>query len=875
MTRSRSFSQHKTARLKQLKQLMGTDTSPKALFDEIIKLACEVCDTTIGLVSLADDNQLAFKAHIGLKNISKTPQALDFCKHAMLMQPILEIEDATKDARFLDSPLVTHAPHVRFYAGATITLPNKLNVGTLCVMDRLPKKLNAFQRNTLMSLAHIASKALRMQEDALNLMQSKSTKLAAIIEDSDDAIISKSLDSIVTSWNKSAERIFGYTAEEIVGRPITRLFPKDRVDEEKFLIKKIKNNLRIKHYETERLDKAGKRIQISVSLSPIKNALGEIVGVSKIARDITQQKLLEKKLSNEHERLRVTMDSIGDAVITTDKKGYVQYLNPIAQALTGWHLHDAVNMPLPSVFNIINAETKMPAVNPVESCLSKDRIAGLAQHTTLISRDGTEYGIEDSASPIHDAEGNTIGVVLVFRDVTVQRKMADEISYRATHDMLTGLVNRSELEKKLHHFIKDNRETDLQNAFMYIDLDRFKVVNDSCGHFAGDVVLKEATKIMQSCIRSTDTLARIGGDEFATILYKCDTEQAMKIAKEICKSIEQYRFHHGSECFRIGASIGLVMIDKNWPSTTSLMQAADNACYEAKEAGRNRVHLYYDDDNLTSTLRDDTKWVSRIEKALEEKSFVLFCQRIMPLKHQGLEHAEILIRLKDKDGSLIPPNAFLPSAERFHLASRIDRMVINEVFAWMQVNDQSLGHIGSISVNLSGQSLSDPTFHRDVLDLIATTPIDFKKLCFEITETAAITNIADAKKFIAEIHQYGVKFALDDFGSGVSSFGYLKNLNVDYLKIDGQFITDLLKNEIGQATVRCIAEVAKVTGKKTIAEWVENKTVENMLKKMGIDFTQGFLKHNPAPLDFLTETNCSYLSKNHTHKQKPSKAIAA
>jgi diguanylate cyclase len=594
--------------------------------------------------------------------------------------------------------------------------------------------------------------------------------------------------------------------------------------------------------------------------------------ISNTVKDITLLKQLEQKVDHEQKCSKVamfkaakfkttmfktTMDSIADAVIATDREGDVQYLNPAAEVLIGWKLGEAVGLPVYEVFNIIDAETRRSTLNPVALCLSGDTVTSLTNNTVLISKDGTERGIENSVSPINDAEGNTIGVVLVFHDVTVQRKMVDEITYRATHDTLTGLVNRAEFESSLNHFIKDNREVSMQNALVYIDLDRFKVINDSCGHSAGDTVLKDVAKIMLACIRSTDTIARIGGDEFAVILYKCNTEQAMKIAKSICKSVEEYRFYQAEECYRLGASIGLVMIDKHWVSASSLMQAADTACYEAKNTGRNRVHLY-DDDHLVGVHRGETKWVNRIEKALEDKSFVLFCQRIMPLKHQGLEHAEILIRMVDKDGKLIPPSAFLPAAERFHLASRIDRFVVVEVLAWMQTNKHALSHIESISVNLSGQSLSDPTFHRYVLDLISSLSIDASKLCFEITETAAITNITDAKKFIAEINQYGVKFALDDFGSGVSSFGYLKNLDVDYLKIDGQFITDLLKNDIGQATVRCIAEVAKVTGKKTIAEWVDNKTVESMLKKMGIDFTQGYLKHNPAPLSFLLEANCTY-----------------
>jgi diguanylate cyclase (GGDEF)-like protein len=461
--------------------------------------------------------------------------------------------------------------------------------------------------------------------------------------------------------------------------------------------------------------------------------------------------------------------------------------------------------------------------------------------------------IQDAASPILNSVGKTMGVVLVFNDMAMQRQMAEELSYRTTHDMLTGLVNRGEFEHRLQKFINENRGLGLQNALMYIDLDQLKSVNDDCGRSAGDALLKEVGGIMQSCIRNADTLARIGDNKFAVILYQCDTAKAIAIAKKICRSIESFRFMCNEQCFRIDASLGLVMIDKNWSSDISLMQAADNACYEAKLAGRNRLHLYYD-EHLTETHRNDVRWVSCIEQALEYDGFVLFCQRIMPLKHQGLEHAEILIRMKDKSGGLILPDAFLPAAERFNLVSRIDHWVIAQIFEWMKVNADSLSHIEAISVNISGQSLGDTAFHSNVLNLIETTMIDCNKLCFEVTETAAITNITSAKNFIQAMSQRGVKFSLDDFGSGVSSFGYLNNLAVDYLKIDGQFITGLLESKVGQATVRCIAEVAKVTGKKTIAEWVESQEVENMLKEMGVDFTQGYLKHKPVALSSLLDT---------------------
>ncbi len=333
----------------------------------------------------------------------------------------------------------------------------------------------------------------------------------------------------------------------------------------------------------------------------------------------------------------------------------------------------------------------------------------------------------------------------------------------------------------------------------------------------------------------------------------------MNIAKKICKSVADYRFYDKGKVFDIGASIGLVIINSNWESEAKLLQAADSACYQAKHEGRNRVHVYYDADSTADSGHIEIQWASRIDQALEEENFVLFCQRIMPLNDTGLEHAEILIRMRDKTGALIPPSTFFPIAERFKMAVRIDRWVVNAVFEWMQLNAGSLDHIQSLSGNLSGQSLGDLDFHDYVTDLIDTLDVDCEKLCFEVTETSAITNITDAKKFINAMHARGVKFSLDDFGSGVSSFGYLNNLSVDYLKIDGQFITDLVDNKVGQATVRCIAEVAKATGKKTIAEWVDNKPVETMLRNMGVDFTQGFLKHKPAPLDFMLEEHCSYV----------------
>ena len=857
MTQAAKPTKNEEARLKRLKQLMVLDTAPESVFDEITKLASQICGTPISLISLVDEDRQWFKSNFGLEGATETHRDLAFCAHAILEHHVFEVSNALDDSRFKNNPLVTSDPHIRFYAGAPLTMPDGSNIGTLCVIDRQSKALNLEQKNMLSGLANIASKALLVREQNLHELHEKATRLSGIIESSYDAIISKSLDGVITSWNSAAEKIFGYTSEEIIGKPITLLFPNDKLSEEAELIERIKNNLSVINHETIRLDKNKNKIHLSISLSPIKNLNETILGVSVIAKDITNTKNLQQKLANEHERLKVTMDSIGDAVITTDINGHVQYLNPVAEKLTGWILTEAIGQKLSSVFNIVNETTKEPCLNPVELCLIEDRIVGLANHTVLISRNGHEYGIEDSAAPIRDNSGETLGVVLVFHDVSEQRIMASEITYRATHDSLTGLINRGEFETILRNRLSSHKAPEELDALMFIDLDQFKLVNDNCGHAAGDKLLKELTKVIQGCIRNTDIFARIGGDEFAILLPKCGTVKSYELANQICNAADSYRFVHKDQKFRIGTSIGLVMINQEWKSMTDILQAADNACYEAKNNGRNRVHLYFDSATLADHKKE-TKWVNRIEEALEENRFALFCQRISPLNHIGPEHAEILLRLIDTNGDIVNPGAFMPAAERFHMMTRIDKWVVKEAFSWIQKNELTLDHVEVISINLSGQSLGDKDFHTYINQLIETMQLDCSKICFEITETVAITNLTNANIFLKEMKQHGIKFSLDDFGSGVSSFAYLQSFPVDYLKIDGLFIKDLVENKIGQATVKCITEVAGITNTQTIAEWVDNPAVEKMLKEMGVNYTQGFLKHIPAPINNLLEIQCNY-----------------
>lgn len=840
-------------RVKRLHDTYSPHFKTEAEYEEITKLASQICNTPIAVICMREDDRLNFKNNSGQSiDAANILIASSFCKTVIDAKTLQEYQDLSQDPVFSQHPQVVAEPYLRYYAGAPIMLSDHTVIGTLCVLDIKPHQLSSLQKSILNGLAGlVAQKMLRHERYQLQL-EDHASQLAAIVEGSQDAIVSKTLDGIVQTWNEGAEKIFGYTADEMIGKSVYVIVPEGHHHEEMDFLDKIRQGQSIKHYETLRKTKSGQLIDVSLTISPIRNNVDNaITGMSIIARDISLHKHMLATMQEQHARLKVTMDSIGDAVVTTNQMGIIDYINPVAEQLTGWRNSEAIGMPISEILNIFDEKTQAKTPNPIEKCLREKRIVNVTGNSVLLSKYGQTYGIEDSAAPIYDQQGDIIGAILVLRDVTSQRVLSNEMVYRATHDLLTGIKNRSQFEYTLEQVFADSQEFKTSHALMYIDLDQFKVVNDTCGHQIGDQLLKEVVDLIKKCIRTTDTFGRLGGDEFGIILERCTLDAAKRIAEHICNSIEEYRFQYEQRRFPIGASIGLVMINPEWNDTTTLLQAADSACYAAKEAGRSRVQVYSATNNSIELRRGESFWAAYLQRAIEENRFALFCQRIMPIHGEGKIHGEILLRLRDETGKLVLPSTFFPAAERYHLASRIDRWVIRETFEWLQHNHQELDKIDSLAINLSGQSLSDPQFHQFVVTTLENLRIDCSKVCFEVTETAAITNIHQAIRFIDLMKQHRIRFSLDDFGSGVSSFGYLKMLPVDYLKIDGQFIRDLMDNPIDRATVRCISEVAKATNKKTIAEWVESESVEALLKDMDIDFIQGYRLHRPAPIQQL------------------------
>lgn len=582
-----------------------------------------------------------------------------------------------------------------------------------------------------------------------------------------------------------------------------------------------------------------------------------IVGTN---RDVSMERRMTRELARQHEVLTVTLRSIGDGVITTDTAGRVIWLNPVAEELIGWTADAARGRPIGEVFHIVDEDSGDLAPDPVRRCLDERRITAQAGDTVLVARSGERRWIEASAAPIRNDEGDVFGAVLVFHDVSEQRVAANEMTWRATHDELTGLLNRVEFEARLKCLLERTRTSDARHALLFLDLDRFKIVNDTCGHAAGDQLLRQVSRLLARTVRAGDVLVRLGGDEFAVILEHCAIADAREVAQEICDLMDEYRFVCKSQRFRIGASIGLVPLHSGSDDVEGIVRSADVACYAAKEAGRNRVHLWNESDTALHARHAQTRWATRLETALDEDGFELHAQRINALESsrsqtaQGERHAEILIRLRGSEAdTLVLPGAFLPAAERYNLINRIDQWVLGRVIEWWTVHHEQTD-VDTFWINLSGQSFGDHRFQEEALRRLHEAGDALcASLCFEITETAAVTNLEDAARFTNELRSLGVRVALDDFGAGASSFGYLKSLPVDFLKIDGQFVRDLTDDPLDAAAVRCFAEVAQIMNVKTVAEFVETPDVLMRLREFGVDYVQGWLLHKPVPLDCLLE----------------------
>ncbi|MDS4039673.1 MAG: EAL domain-containing protein [Candidatus Competibacter sp.] len=656
-----------------------------------------------------------------------------------------------------------------------------------------------------------------------------------------------------TVWNPRMEEITHYTMEEINRWGwYQSLYPDAEVREHaQARMARMRQGDDLMGEEWEITRATGEKRMVSISTSVVED-VADSVHVLALIHDTTERKRAEEALFEAKERAQVTLHSIGDAVITTDARGMVDYLNPVAEALAGWTTAEAQGRPLSEVFQIVNEQTRQPAPDPVAGCLREGKIVGLANHSILIGRHGQEYHIDDSAAPIRGRDGQVLGAVLVFHDVTENRQLARQLEYDATHDALTGLINRAEFERRLERALASARQYGARHALCYLDLDQFKVVNDTAGHAAGDELLRQINAILGGMFRERDTLARIGGDEFGLLLDNCPLDRAQFIAQAAVGNIRDHRFHWEGRAYQIGASIGLVPITAETQNTAQLLTQADVACYIAKEMGRNRVHLYQQEDRETTQRHGEILGAAGLRDALEQGRFRLHYQPIVPLTAldpRPVRH-EALLRVAyksspDEISELVLPAAFIPAAERYGLMGAIDRWVIQTAFREYAAG---IGKTGAkIAINLSGNSLSDETLLGFIETQFAEHDFPPERVCFEITETAAIQNLRHATDLMATLKRRGSQLALDDFGSGLSSFHYLKTLPVDYLKIDGSFVKDMIENARDGALVAAINQMSHTLGIQTIAEYVHSQAIVERLREMGVDYAQGYFFGQPKP----------------------------
>jgi diguanylate cyclase (GGDEF)-like protein/PAS domain S-box-containing protein len=576
--------------------------------------------------------------------------------------------------------------------------------------------------------------------------------------------------------------------------------------------------------------------------------------------EVTEEKFrLAKERAEQHARhvkkqsnfLHLTLQSIVDGVITTDTNGYIQSINPMAEQLTGWSLAEARGKPLVQVMHVLREDTHKRIYDPIENIEFKTMLDEPINATLIQRNSNIETPIEYIAEPMRDHENNIAGIVVIIHDESVQRSLNRQLTFQATHDALTGLINRYEFERRLKNILTTQVNDGTPDTLCYIDLDQFKLVNDTCGHTAGDELLKEITLLLQNNLGDIGTLARLGGDEFGLLLENNDIAQAQAVAKNLLDVIQQYNFTWQENTFTIGASIGIAPISVNTLSCEEVLSNADSACYLAKETGRNRIQIYSEEDDNLLTQQREMHWVSRINHALEEDRFQLYFQEIMPLdgrQQSFILHGEILLRLIDKEGDIVSPSNFLPAAERYNMITLIDEWVIDQSIQWLATRKDKV----LISVNLSGKSLSNSECLNFIVSRIKQYRINPELLCFEVTETAAIGNLGNAIHFMTVLKKLGCTFALDDFGSGLSSFSYLNSLPVDYLKIDGTFVMDIDKDPMHFAMVKSINEVGQVMGIKTIAEYAASESILDCLREVGVDNAQGYAIARPIPLSSLS-----------------------
>ncbi|HEX7114501.1 MAG TPA: PAS domain S-box protein [Steroidobacter sp.] len=781
------------------------------------------------------------------------------CAAAVYLARQVIVADIERDALWENTREAALNAGLRSCWSSLIRASDGRILGTLAIYFKAARSPARRDFELMARMTQLAGIAIE-RRSAENALRASEARYRRLFDNVMEGVYSSTRENRFLSVNPALARMVGFsTPAELLALPHDAIY--DNPLERLAIIEAIERDGEVRNaeFQLRRID--GTTLTVIENARAVRDQHGNIIGYEGTISDITERKRAETAIFEEKEKAQVTLQSIGDAVITTDAEGRIEYLNPVAEDLTGWQSEQARGRMLREVFNILNEVTREPLEDPVTRALREGCGIGVTDQTVLVNRRGQEIAIQDSAAPIRDRSGKIIGVVMVFHDVSKERRLRRALAYQASHDALTGLINRREFENRLNEALLTARSNEgTTHVLLYLDLDQFKLVNDTCGHQAGDRLLKQITGILQTRIRSSDTLARLGGDEFGVLLQDCTAETAAKIADNLRQAIREYRFEWEDGAINVGASIGMVEINAASESIASVLSAADVACYAAKDSGRNRVHIYQ--SGVAPERHREMQWVSRLTRACEENRLELYYQPIVPIgaNRDPRGHYELLVRMRGEQGELVLPAEFIPAAERYNIMPMIDRWVVRQALGTLAHyrTDGEPRHGYTLSINLSGTSLNDDRFLEFLINELQTYDLSPGAVCFEITETAAIFNLANVVHFMREFRSRGCLFSLDDFGSGLSSFMYLKNLPVDYLKIDGQFIQNVTTDHVDRSMVEAITQIGHAMGIKTIAERVETAEVLDCLAEIGVEYAQGIYIATPQSVESLSRITRSH-----------------
>jgi len=656
--------------------------------------------------------------------------------------------------------------------------------------------------------------------------------------------------------NESAASLVGLDPALLVGRDVADLVkPAYRALFKKIIAKRLAGESAPKRVEIQLINGNQTGLWVEAQSSNIEYH-GQ-AAILTIARDVSHRKSLEVSLSRSKRQAQYTLESISEGVITTNNDGHIDYMNLAAETLIGANRDDAAGHRVGELFTLVDDADRRPLGDPVERCLAMRRRVNMGRRAVMVSADGElEHSVEITASPVRGPGNSISGTVVVFHDVSELRGLTRKMSYQATHDALTGLVNRREFERRLDEAMDSAHAEEAVHMLFYMDLDRFKAVNDTCGHLAGDNMLREVAALIKNEVRDSDFVGRLGGDEFGALLVGCPIEKARQIATDICNAVSDYRFVWKDKIFNIGISIGLVEISNTSGTLQDVMSAADSACYMAKQQGRGQVHIYSARDEAFARERGDIQWLRQLQTALHEDGFELAVQSIIATsgKTESGPAVEVLIRLSDEGGHTTDSAEFLRPAERYQMMPQIDRWVINSTLAAIASGEIKLSGKRSCAINLSSQTLGDEAFLGFVVDSLDRSGVNPSAVCFEVTEAAILSNVQHAQRFIEVLHGIGCEFSLDDFGSGLGSFSSLKHLPIDYLKIDGTYTRNLRTDLVNQEMVSAMISLARTMQFRVVAEQVEHQEDFDWLRDAGVDFVQGYFIEAPIRLGTASST---------------------